>query len=82
MIWGLLLAMALAWLTIQAGEQIKRRNGGLSRRLAVGIGLGVGLIIWAALRMWAPWPMEIIDGLAIGPGVGLAQGLTKSEPGK
>lgn len=85
---GLALAIAIAWVTIRLGAWLRvRYNIGLSRPLAILVGVVIALALWVVLRTYTHLPAEVIDALGIGPAVGLSEGLRrpakpKGEPGK
>lgn len=85
---GLLLAIAIAWLTIRLGVWLRLRfHFALSRPWAILVGVVIALGLWLVLRLFTQIPTELIDALGIGPAVGLSEGLRrpvkpKNESGK
>lgn len=73
---GLGLALLFGWLSMKLGERIRQRLGkALPQVPAAVVGLAVGFGTWALLRWLLPLDSRIINGPAIGLGVGLMQGL-------
>jgi len=74
MILGITIALALAAVMIWVGGWARVNRGIELGKTGFWAGLLVALVLFAALGQATALPREIVSGIAIGLGVGIAQG--------
>lgn len=74
MILGITIALALAWVMMRVGAWARVNRGIELGKAGFWAGLLVTLLLFAALGRVTVLPREIMSGIAIGLGVGIAQG--------
>lgn len=80
---GLLLALGLGWVGVKLGEYLRvQRKIELGRTGAIAVGFGVALGLLFLLRQITEWPSAVTSAAAIGPAVGLSQGLRRPDTEK
>lgn len=76
MILGMTLAIGLAAIMMKVGAWLRQSRGiELGRTTGFWVGLVAAAVVFMALRAGTPLAQEITSGIAIGLGVGIAQGL-------
>ncbi|MDF2627401.1 MAG: hypothetical protein K0R39_1232 [Symbiobacteriaceae bacterium] len=76
MILGMTLAIALAAVMMKVGAWLRQSKGfELTRMGGFWVGLVAAVVVFLALRVGTALPQEIASGIAVGLGVGIAQGL-------
>lgn len=74
MILGMTIAIVLAAVTMRVGAWVRLNKGIELGKTGFWAGLLVALVLFAALGAGTALPREIVSGIAIGLGVGIAQG--------
>lgn len=76
MILGMTLAIGIAAVMMKLGAYLRQSRGfQLSRMAGFWVGLVAAAVVFTALRVGTALPQEITSGIAVGLGVGIAQGL-------
>lgn len=80
---GIVAALGLMWVSTKLGELVRDyTNGGLNRFAAMAVGVVTGMGLWYGLRYGTDLAKPVVDAIALGPAVGLTQGLTRLDPEK